>query len=387
MAAVFAASGLTLLVACAPAASPSPTAAPAKPAATTAPAAQPTAAAKPAESKPAEAKPAASPAAAAKPTEAAKPAEKAAPKPLSRNRAVVATVSNSWTVMMTPLAALEKGYWKEYGLDAEVKVVGPGATHVAAVIGGSIDYSVNLNTEGIARANAKGDKIYGISGSTNKPNYALFAKGVNSVAELKGKSIATDTPGGAAETVAIQILEGKGLKVSDVTLVPVAGTIEERTRAMLTGATAAAIGSVSDWPTLRPQGVVQLATLEEVAPDYQFALNASRGEMLERYADTTVAFLKGMIKGYQFIHDSKNDAEITQILKKHDIRVDDANFKELLSIQRPLMTKDGGLNRKGLEVVVQPLIDRKEVPADYKVDQLLRLEFLQQAQKELGINP
>lgn len=355
----------TLVAACAPAAPPSPTAAPAKPAAE-----------QPAASAPTQAP-------AAKPAE--QPAAKPAPKPLSRNKAVVATVSNSWTVMMVPLLALEKGWWKEYGLEAEVKVVGPGATHVAAVIGGSIDYSVNLNTEGTARANAKGDKIFGIAGSTNKPNYALFARGVNSIAELKGKTIATDTPGGAAESVVIDIIEAKGLKRSEVTLVPVAGTIEERMKAMLTGATTAALASVSDWPTLRPQGVKQLATLEEVFPDFQFALTVSRGEMLDKHPDTTVAFLKGMIRGFQFVQDPKNDEEVARVLKKHDIRVDDANFKELIQIQRQLMTTDGSANRKGTEVVLKRMMDTRELPADYKVDQLLRLEFLEQAQKELGL--
>lgn len=256
---------------------------------------------------------------------------------------------------------------------------------MAAVIGGSIDYSVNLNTEGTARANAKGDKIFGIAGSTTKPNYALFARGVNSIAELKGKTIATDTPGGAAESVVIDIIEAKGLKRNEVTLVPVAGTIEERMKPMLTGATTAALASVSDWPTLRPQGVKQLATLEEVFPDFQFALTVSRGEMLDKHPDTTVAFLKGMIRGFQFVQDPKNDEEVARVLKKHDIRVDDANFKELIHIQRQLMTTDGSANRKGTEVVLKRMMDTRELPADYKVDQLLRLEFLEQAQKELGL--
>lgn len=364
---------LVAVVACAPSASPATP----KPASTAAPTAA------------AVARPASSPASVAGDQAVAALrgyTPPSSPPRLSQPSVKVASVSGSWTVRMAPLVAKEKGYWTQEGLTSvELTVVGPAPTHMAGLIGGGFDFSINLSTDTIARSNARGEKVFAVAGSTNGPNYSLYAKGVSTVADLKGKVIATDAPGGTGELLTLDILKKYGLQKSDVNLVPVAGTIEEREQAMMTGVATAALGSVADLPRLRDGGAVLLANVSEIYPDYQFAVTAGRGALLDEHPATAVAFLKGLIRGFAFLQDPANEREILEILKKHDVTVDEKNWGETLSLQRGLMTRDGSINARGTGNVLQREKQAGRVPAEYTLATLFRGESLEKAQRELGV--
>ena len=57
---------------------------------------------------------------------------------------------------ITPYVAIEKGFFKKYGLDAEVVEFRGDATHVKALLSGEIDLSINMGaTEAIVSASKK----------------------------------------------------------------------------------------------------------------------------------------------------------------------------------------------------------------------------------------
>ncbi len=354
------------------------------PAATQPPAAKPTAAPAPTTA-PA---PAAAPGAQASPA-AAKPttAPVAASKVPPGSKLTAATVSTSWTVRAVPLVAAAKGYWKDYGLEVATPVVGPGNAHMAAFIGGSIDFSLNINTDLIARSKAQGEKIYAVAGSSNKINYVLFgAPNVKTWDDLKGKTVAIEGPASSTEYLVRDLVAKHNLEPGkDFQFVTIAGTIQEREQAVVGGAAGAALGSNSDWPTLKAKGLNWLGDLSEVYPDFQQAVTAARGDVLDKQPEASVAFLKGMIRSFQFLQDPKDDQEVLQVLKQNDVTVDEANWMELMSLQRPLWPSDGGLNMKGTELVVKREQEGKRVPDSYDWHQMVRDDALKQAQKELGI--
>ncbi len=359
------------LAACAPAAPAQPTAtsAPAKPAAT-------------------QAAPAASPAPASSPAASPAPSPVAASKVPAGSKVTAATVSTSWTVRAVPLVATAKGYWKELGLTVDTPVVGPGNAHMAAFIGGSIDFSLNINTDLVARPNAQGEKLYAVAGSSNKINYVLFgASAIKTWADLKGKTVAIEGPASSTEYLVRDLAAKHNMEPGkDFQFVTIAGTIQEREQAVIGGAAGAALGSNSDWPTLKGKGLNWLGELAEVYPNYQQAIIASRGDLLDKQPEASVAFLKGMIRSFRFLQDPNNDQEVLQILKQNDVTVDEANWTELMSLQRPLWPADGGLNLSGVELVVKREQEAKRLPDTYDWHQLVRDQPLKQAQKELGIS-
>ena len=304
------------------------------------------------------------------------------------SKVVAATVSTSWTVRVVPQVATVKGYWKDQGLAVDIPVVGPGNTHMAAWIGGSIDFSLNINTDNVARANATGEKLYAVAGSSNKINYVLYsAANIKTWDDLKGKTVAIDTPQSSVEYLVRDLVAKHGLTPgTDFQFVTVAGTVTEREQAVTGGAVGAALGTDSDWPTLEPKGLHRLGQLSDVYPDYQQAIMGGRGPVIEQQPAATVAYLKGLVKTFQFIKDSKNDDEIYQILKDTEkLSLAKADFVEQLNIQRPLWPDHGELNLTGVQTVVKREQDAGRIDKSYDWHQLVRTDPLDQALKELGI--
>jgi ABC-type nitrate/sulfonate/bicarbonate transport system substrate-binding protein len=313
--------------------------------------------------------------------------DEATPRPeLSRRTVTAASVGPDWTVQLPTRVAEAQGYWEEEGLDVEITFVGPAPAHAAALIGRGFDFSIKLSTDTLIRANSQGEPVYAIAGSSNVPIHGIFAN-VPEISELRGRTVITDAPGGSAELLALDILDHHGISAEDVTLVPVSGTQEARVQAVLTNVGDAALGSVTDEPRLTAAGLHMVAEVSEVYPVYQWAVIAAHGALLEEHPDTVVAFLKGMIRAWQYIQDPANEQEILQILEGVESNVDVVSdaWTEALDIQRGLMTTDGSLDLDGVDVV----LDREQrfgrVPGEYTSDRVLRLELLEQAQQELGL--
>jgi NitT/TauT family transport system substrate-binding protein len=317
---------------------------------------------------------------------ASAPVSSPAPTPAPAAKLTAATVSTSWTVRAVPLVAAAQGYWKDAGLQVSTPVVGPANAHMAAFIGGSVDFSLNINTDLIARSNAQGEKLYAVAGSSNRINYVLFgAPSIKSWADLKGKTIAIEGPASSTEYLVRDLVSKHNLEAGkDFQFVTIAGTVQEREQAVIGGAAGAALGTNSDWPTLKANGLNWLGELSEVYPSYQQAVIAARGEVLDKQPAVSAAFLKGIIRAFRFLQDPNNDRQVLQILKHNDVTVDEANWTELMALQRLLWPADGGLNLPGTEVVVKREQQANRVPASFDWRQIVRDEALTQAQKELG---
>jgi ABC-type nitrate/sulfonate/bicarbonate transport system substrate-binding protein len=209
---------------------------------------------------------------------------------------------------------------------------------------------------------------------------------VKTLDDLKGKTVAIEGPASSTEYLVRDLAAKHNLEPGkDFQFVTIAGTVQEREQAVIGGAAAAALGTNSDWPTLKGKGLNWLGDLSEVYPDFQQAVIAARGDVLDKQPAASVALLKGLIRAYQFLLDPANEKDLLQILKQNDVTVDEPNFSELLQLQRPLWPADGSLNLSGLELVVKREQDAKRLPDTYDWHQMVREEPLKQAQKELGL--
>lgn len=295
-------------------------------------------------------------------------------------------VSTHWSVNLPVAVALAKGYWRDEGLNVQFSVVGPGSAHLQAFAGGSFQFSVNLNADVMARAASHGARIHAISGSTNHNQYTLYARGgIKTLADLRGKRIAIDTPGGSHDTFVQEILSTVGMKATDVVLIPVAGAIEVRVNAMLSGATDAAIGSIAQWPSLRDQGITIVYRLRDLHPAWQTAVNGVRADLLERNPTAVKRFLKGMIRAFQFLKDPRNEPEVGRIAREQKMALTEQRFSEELSIQREFWPADGGLDLKGTEIVLQREREAGLITKEFTLEKFVRLVSLREAQRELGL--
>ena len=350
--------------ACAGAPSPTPTVAPP---ATTAPKATPV---------PAAAAPV------AQPSGATPPSKPKAPLP----KIAVGAVAPPWSIQIVTLIPVAKGFFKEEGFpDVEYKVLSP-ATNVAAVISGEVDFVDGMGTEEVLRVRSKGEEMYILGGRVNMNTMAFFgAKGMKSMQDLKGKTVGISAPGSKTDIVTRAGLAHAKLDAGkDVLLVP-SGSTQEAFGALTTGRIQGAVFISSQIPVLQAQGYPMLLHMSDVYKDYQSNVMVTMGKTIQKNPDAVLAYVKAMVRTYQYMHDKKNWPEIKQILKDSKQQFEEQYFEATMEVLLPAIPKDGSVNQKGVEYVANMEKELGTVDKSLDVGKVYRLDFLEKAQKELGI--
>jgi len=125
--------------------------------------------------------------------------------------------------------AYEKGYFKEEGLDVELKFFQAAQPIAVAIASGDIDFGVTALTGGFFSLADKGAlKVIGgmmaekkgAPGNTILVSNKAFEAGVKTPADLKGKSWAMTQQGSSFHYMAGIIAENNGFKASDMKLKP-----------------------------------------------------------------------------------------------------------------------------------------------------------------------
>jgi ABC-type nitrate/sulfonate/bicarbonate transport system substrate-binding protein len=186
-----------VLAACSSAPAPAPTTAPAKPAA------EPT-------------KPAAP---AAQPTQAAAPAA----QPTQAAPAQLTPLRVGWAIaphMALQGVALQKGWFKEAGLDVQLTSFDTGAPLFEAMAAGKLDMGMTGSTPTISTSAAKAPEIYFVGSHAESTDIftVLSRKSINSPADVKGKKGITAK--GSVNHYFLDLMLSKfGLTEKDITLI------------------------------------------------------------------------------------------------------------------------------------------------------------------------
>lgn len=123
--------------------------------------------------------------------------------------------------------AVEKGFFKDFGIDAKTITVAHGPAAVTALASGSVDVATNAPEVFLALA-GKGQSIKLIAGQTRqlgvlaaRPGLDIPANFPDSVRALKGKKVGVTALSSATQYLSIAMLTAAGLSASDVEFVAV----------------------------------------------------------------------------------------------------------------------------------------------------------------------
>jgi NitT/TauT family transport system substrate-binding protein len=126
---------------------------------------------------------------------------------------------SGWTGFAPLTLAAQAGLFKKYGLDVSIKKIPQKDRHLAIASGDiqcaatTVETWVVWNANGVATTQIfQLDKSYGADGMVVKP-------GINSIKELKGKTVAADAPGTAPYFGLAWMLAKNGLSIKDVKVV------------------------------------------------------------------------------------------------------------------------------------------------------------------------
>ncbi|MBI4505881.1 MAG: ABC transporter substrate-binding protein [Chloroflexi bacterium] len=360
---------LLALAACAPAAQPAPASAPA---------------AKPAETKPAaEAKPAGPAQPAAKPAAPAQPA-----KPASSTTVRVGYVP---IMNFAPLyVALEKGYFREQGIDAQLTTLAGGADMLIQTAGGHFDVGAGGVGSALFNAIQRGVAVRVVAPlhAESKPmstplvgrKASRDAGTVKAIADLRGKKAAINARGAATEYWLDAALRQGGLTINDIDLQAI--PFGDMPAALEKGVIEASM-LAEPLTTLAERRGIVVRLSDDFLKDAQPTAVYYNLDFARKNPDAAKGFMVAYLKACRDLQaEGWRDAQNVAIIEKHTKVPADI----IRAAAAPLFEPNGRINLSDWEkqqqfFMRQGLLTYKE-PLD--VRQLVDGSFVEQALRVLG---
>ena len=222
----------------------------------------------------------------------------------------VALVSPSWNTNLPTAVARGAGFFKEEGLEVRPVILSSsGPIMMALLMSGQTDLVI-AGAVAILRGISRGAPVVGVSGYLNRISYALMsAKGLKTVADLKGKTIGITGIGGMGEFTVVEALRRNGLvKDRDFTVLNIEGGPVARIAALKTGKVQAVPLTSGQRVQAESDGFTLLLDTREALPELPSTIVASTRDFASAHPDRVVRFLRALAKAMDLIRRDKDKA-------------------------------------------------------------------------------
>jgi len=290
---------------------------------------------------------------------------------------VVRAAYPSANVQFLPaFVAMEKGFYKREGLDAELISVRNAVTAVQALLGNQIHFIFSVGPQ--MPSIWEGSDIVLLAQQIGRPTFSMMAtQDIKTVADLKGKKIGVSFGGSTfAGTKALLELY-KMNPEKDVQYVSIPGS-QPKIAAMQQGIIQAALlAPPSDYVALKA-GFKRLANLADLFKDTAFTGLAAAGKTIKENPQFVKRTVRAIVRGVIHTRDYPEDAIHTMM--KHwrmerDVSVDAYNLiKEAL---QPVPTE------KGVEMMAQWQAVALNTKPKRPVREYMDLRFVNEVMAEL----
>src|SRR3990170_8583676 len=217
-------------------------------------------------------------------------------------------VSLSWSSELPIRVAMAKGYFKEQGITIEPVFIRGGPVAMAALISGDADFASVGGAQVVIRARARGLDVSIVGSVSNYVNYVVVgSKGTKNVADLKGKIIGVTGAGAFSDFAMRLFFKKNNLEPDKDVILRAVGNTTMRAAALEKGLVAAAPFTPEDAVRLTDKGFPLIANLNE-SLDIPQSIIITRGEVLEKYPETSKRFLKALVLGIQLAKKNKKEA-------------------------------------------------------------------------------
>ena len=170
---------------------------------------------------------------------------------------------------ITPYVAIERGFFKKNGLDAEVVEFRGDATHVKALLSGDIDLSINMGaTEAMVSASKKAPiKLLVVANPITPYHFVARKEAGTTLQALIGKNIAVSGIGAISYHIPRIVLERSGIDPEKFKYVAV-GSPADRFKALVAGKVDATVVTNTEAAKLAsyPE-IIDLVSVAKVVPE------------------------------------------------------------------------------------------------------------------------
>lgn len=286
---------------------------------------------------------------------------------------------------ISPYVAIEKGFFKKYGLDVEVVEFRGDAVHVKALLSGDIDLSINMGaTEGIVSASKKAPiKLWVVANPITPYHFIARKEAGTTLQALVGKNIAVSGIGAISYHIPRIVLERSGIDPEKMKYVAV-GSPADRFKALIAGKVDATIVSNTEAAKLGsyPE-IIALVNVAKVVPEIPYEFGMAKEEYLQKNTDTVQKLTKAIIEANRWI--AANKAGTVEVARKILPEEPAEVLSKAYDMADPrLWGVNGDLTEASYNFTVEFLkkVGYLETPVPY--NRFFDRRFVDQALKDLG---
>ena len=303
----------------------------------------------------------------------------------AQDKLIVAMPTTPPNIVHMPVhIANELGLFKKYGLEIKVVELAGGVYTYRAMVAGSADVASASGPFSIV-GKAKGANTKMILANMPKLEASMVVnKDIKTMADLKGKRIGIQEPGGFADVLSRGVLRAAKVDPKDVHFVSIA---TEDVPALVAGQVDTAMLHVEQ-EIIAQQKIPSLhviARMWEIQPDNLYNVMAVQDKTIKDKRDALKAYVKGHIEATRLIYTDR--AKVVPIIIKYTKLPKDVVEKSLdLMVQKCIWDGNHGLGPKKVNATANLMervgnIEKDKKP---KYEDLVDMSFATESIKELG---
>lgn len=290
---------------------------------------------------------------------------------LSHARIVVGI--SSVNVAFLPLyVTLDRGFFKDEGLDVLPVMFNAGNTNLQALIGGDVQIMAGAVAETVL-GRASGVDVKNFWGICNLMPFELYSHpNLKSMKEAKGKRFAISRFGSLSDFLTRASLLHFGIDPKEVTILQI-GSTPARFAALSSGGVDATIIWFPVTEQAKALGYRKLFDLKDMYPEWPYEAFAARESWLAKEKDQTTRFLRAYQKGTRFTRDNREEA--IKALRKF-VKMDPAVAPAGYDQYRDSFPLDGKIAEKGIATVADQEFETGRIKRKITLDEMVDRSFM-----------
>jgi NitT/TauT family transport system substrate-binding protein len=288
-------------------------------------------------------------------------------------------------VHLTPYVADSFGYFKDENLTVELVRFDGGVGSLRASASGAIDLA-GTSAEPVLDAIANGADVKIVY--TYAPNvdvsFAVGA-GIKTLADLKGKKMGVQEPGGFADVMTRIVLKKAGVDPKDVTFVTT--TTAGRVQALATGTTDTAVLHIDQVKAVQKQTptISVLANMWEILSDYQYSVYIVPTQTLKDDPNTTECIIRALMRANRAMYDPASRQKVIDLAVKEG-KIDPAIAADTfdLLVKAKAWPQNEGLLKANIEGTIKSEKDFGKITKNLTFEDVTDLTLVKKVVEQLG---
>ncbi|HEY3305594.1 MAG TPA: ABC transporter substrate-binding protein [Candidatus Binatia bacterium] len=292
-------------------------------------------------------------------------------------------ISTTSIVFLPFYAAVQKGFYKDEGIDLEL-IVMSATLASTAVLTGDVDY--NGAVTGVIGAAVQGRPLKVLIFTADRPlSFLMAKKEIKGGGDLKGKRVAGSSPGGSATLLARLAMKHFGLDADrDVSIMPMGGGDGSRLAALESGVADATILGIPFNIYAFEKGYSELVFFGDIMRFPQTGFGTSERKIRE-HPDEVLKMVRATLRGLMFTWEEKHRDEILDLVMKR-LKIGDRKLAgEIFRHLRRGLTRDASVEPEGIQALIDLARENARVSKPVTVARVVDYTFVEKARKELAI--